>query len=117
MAIVGQHSWGGSTVDADGAAVTETWIDIQFKWSDVPVIVEIEKATKRGCSRGGLRQFEKLNKEKQKRVVQLICKIEGIEEPIYKDSKVIKGNIKVTVEDIELLLAEFRKYVSVEVKE
>jgi hypothetical protein len=112
--VVGQHSWGGAAVDEDGAAVTQTWIDIPFKWSDVPVIIEIEEAVKRGGSRGGLTKYFGMDDEKKKKVIQVICKIKGIE---YKETKEVKDQIKITAKDIELLIQEFRKYVKVEVKE
>lgn len=46
--------------------------------------------------------FNPLNVAKRKRFIRLLCKVKG--EPEYDESKEVKENIKITIEDVQLVV-------------
>ena len=88
--------------DADFA-----WNDNTYKWDDVAIIEEITKAD------GGLdhEALEQLEEKKKKRLIHLVMRRNGIK--IYDESKVVK-NIKVHVDDIEMVIKEVKAQIQAE---
>ena len=84
-----------------------TWDKADFKWNDNPhiwnLVLEILEAGG-GTLEGAVRAVEELEPEKKKRFIKLVCKVKGIE--TYSGQKTIQDDIKVSVEDIELVIKE-----------
>jgi len=81
------------------------WDDNPFIWSEVQVVLELAGLLSGGPTISTVNK--RLNKDlkKKKRIITLICKVEGRE---YKEIKNIK-DIKVTSEQIKLTLEEVLK--------
>lgn len=77
------------------------WDQNPYKWEDVFVLLEILEAV--GGGHGHLDAYRKLDKEKRKKVIKLIATVKGEE---YKEEKFVQEDLKVAVEDIELVLKE-----------
>ena len=78
------------------------WNDNPHKWDEVLLVEEIVEAIESGAS--VTEAVEKLDSEKKKRFVRLVCKIKGIE--TYSGQKTIRDDIKVETEDVELVIKE-----------
>ena len=82
------------------------WNEANFKWEDNPyiwnLVVEIVEAIEAGA--GIIEAVQKLEPEKKKRFIKLVCKVKGIE--TYSGQKTIRDDIKVSAEDIELVIKE-----------
>ena len=74
-----------------------------FTWDDVALIEEVVEAVQEA---GGsvIDGISKLEPEKKKRFIKLVCKVKGVE--TYSGQKTIKDDIKISVEDIELVIKE-----------
>jgi len=74
-----------------------------FTWDDVALVEEVVEAVQEA---GGsvIDGIEKLEPEKKKRFIKLICKVKGIE--TYSGQKTIRDDIKVSTEDVELVIKE-----------
>ena len=82
------------------------WEDADFKWSDNPYKWDEVQLVEEIVSAGGgiVDAVEKLDPEKKKRFIRLICKVKGIE--TYSGQKTIHDDIEVTAEDCELVIKE-----------
>ena len=82
------------------------WNEANFKWNDNPhiwnLVVEVLEAIDDGV--GFVDAVEKLEPEKKKRFIKLVCKVKGIE--TYSGQKTIRDDIDVSAEDIELVVKE-----------
>ena len=82
------------------------WNEANFKWDDNPhlwnLVVEVAEAIQSGVD--AVTAIEQLKPEKKKRFIRLICKIKGIE--TYSGQKTIRDDIKVSTEDVELVIKE-----------
>ena len=82
------------------------WNEANFKWEDNPhiwnLVVEIVEAIEAGA--GIIEAVQKLEPEKKKRFIKLVCKIKGIE--TYSGQKTINDDIKVSAADCELVVKE-----------
>ena len=82
------------------------WNEANFKWEDNPhiwnLVVEIVEAIEAGA--GIIEAVQKLEPEKKKRFIKLVCQVKGIE--TYSGQKTIRDDIKVSAEDIELVIKE-----------
>ena len=67
-----------------------------FTWDDVALLIEVVEAVQLG---GGPEEYLKDKKEKRKKLIKLICKVQG---KTIKEEKEIK-DFKITVKDIEIL--------------
>lgn len=90
-----------------------TWNGARYTWNEAQLIAEIQNiggragATKRQIKKTLNQQPE----EKKERIVKLIAKIQGVE---YKQEKPRKNKkIKITVEDVEVLVKELNINVHV----
>ena len=82
------------------------WNEANFKWEDNPhiwnLVVEIVEAIEAGA--GIVEAVQKLEPEKKKRFIKLVCQVKGIE--TYSGQKTIRDDIEVSAEDIELVIKE-----------
>tara|TARA_R100001377_G_scaffold84588_1_gene68487 strand:+ start:1233 stop:1589 length:357 start_codon:yes stop_codon:yes gene_type:complete len=76
---------------------------VPYTWDDVRVVDEL---LSQGASVPEIaHHIEQLDPEKKRRFIKLVCKVKGIE--TYSGQKTIKSDdIKITVEDIELVVKE-----------
>ena len=74
-----------------------------FTWNDVALVEEVVEAVQEA---GGsvIDGIKKLEPEKKKRFIKLICKVKGIE--TYSGQKTIRDDIEVTAEDCEMVVKE-----------
>ena len=74
-----------------------------FTWDDVALVEEVVEAV---TDAGGsvIDGISKLEPEKKKRFIKLICKVKGIE--TYSGQKTIRDDIEVTAEDCEMVIKE-----------
>jgi len=86
------------------------WSDNPYSWSEVQLIQEI---TRGDTSRQGIKKrIEKLEPEKRKRLIHLIMRRKGIK--IYDKSKVVKENIKINIDDVEMIIKEVKTQIEAE---
>lgn len=81
-----------------------TWANNPFKWSDIAFVEELvaEAEGAGGSVYEAIRQqSEKYSPKKKKKFIKLVCIINNIE---YSDKKFADGDIKVTVDDIKVLV-------------
>ena len=71
-----------------------------FTWDDVALVEEVVEAVQEA---GGsvIDGIKKLEPEKKKRFIKLVCKVRGIE--TFSGQKTIRDDIEITVEDVELV--------------
>ena len=67
-----------------------------YTWDDCALVQEIVEAIQGGL---GPEEYLAGKPEKKKKLIKLICKVQGIE---YKEEKEIQ-DIKITVKDVEIL--------------
>ena len=77
-----------------------------FTWDDVALVEEVIEVVQDVQEAGGsvIDGIKKLEPEKKKRFIKLICKVKGIE--TYSGQKTIRDDIKVSTEDVELVIKE-----------
>ena len=98
----------GGTVNQSVPATTDiVWGNNSYTWDDVQFISDIAD----GIGTGGRRaRQERLNQildkepEKKKRLIRLICRIEGIK--VYDGKKEVKEDTNISVEKVEMLINE-----------
>ena len=80
-----------------------------FTWDDVALIKQIAEALERlgpyadlDVQDDALQDFVKDDPEKKKRLIKLICKVQG---KVYKETKEIE-EVKINIEDVKLLIKE-----------
>jgi len=78
------------------------WDDSPYKWDDIFLLLELISDGASAPEIAGL--IEDLPVEKKDRFIKLVCKVKGIE--TYSGQKTVKENIKVTAEDVELVVKE-----------
>ena len=78
------------------------WNTTIYKWSDIFLVSEIIDGA--GSSDEILWNVQQLEPEQKRKFVRLICKVKGIE--TYSGQKTIRDDIKVTAEDVELVVKE-----------
>ena len=74
----------------------------RYTWDDVKFLEEI--ATGVASGEEILSVVEKLEPEKKKRFIRLVCKVKGIE--TYSGQKTINDDIEITAEDCKLVVKE-----------
>ena len=82
--------------------VEGTWDDNTFKWNEITLVTELVSEGASVPEILGLVQDFK--SEKRRRFIKLVCKVKGIE--TYSGQKTIKEDIKISAEDIELVIQE-----------
>tara|TARA_R110002020_G_scaffold111895_1_gene258001 strand:+ start:493 stop:813 length:321 start_codon:yes stop_codon:yes gene_type:complete len=86
------------------------WNDNGFTWSDVELIEEITRGDT--SSTGIKKKVDKLEPKKKKRLIHLIMRKKGIK--IYDGSKVVKEDIKIDIEDVEMIIKEIKAKLKAE---
>tara|TARA_R100001015_G_C4625848_1_gene184542 strand:+ start:1389 stop:1703 length:315 start_codon:yes stop_codon:yes gene_type:complete len=96
-----------------------TWNTANFKWNENPylwneVVLVLEIADGDGdTSRQGVKKkVEKLDRKKKKRLIHLIMRRKGIK--IYDNSKVVKEDIEIDINDVELIIKEVKAQIAAE---
>ena len=91
--------------DADFA-----WNANTFTWDEVQLVLEIADG---GKSVGGIKKkIDELEPEKRKRLIHLIMRRKGIK--IYDKSKVVKEDIKINIDDVEMIIKEVKAQIEAE---
>ena len=80
-----------------------TWDNNMYKWDAVRWIAENLGSSPR---KRKLRRLRRLKPEQYEQVIKLICKIKGVD---YQITRRKRSGIKVTTDDIELLVNEIRR--------
>jgi len=85
------HRWGFTNI---------LWRNSNWKWPDCQLIAEVVSYLGVDASLIGKPPWE--DEVKRKRLIQLICKVKGEDE--YNSTKEKRENIKITAEDIKLVV-------------
>lgn len=94
------YKWGNCNV---------LWKNADWKWSECRLVEEIISELRPGVPGELLvpewlreeEPYDPYGKEKRRRFIHLLCKVKDKE---YKDKKEVKENIKITVEDVKLVI-------------
>jgi hypothetical protein len=79
------------------------WDNNPYTWDEVFVLIEVADAIGGGGGYTPHDAYKHLEEKKKKVVIKLIAKVKGVE---YNEEKFKQDDIKVTAEDIELVLKE-----------
>ena len=105
---------GAQPIPANGpTSFTET-TETKFTWGDVSFIQEIMDGIGSGSRRARQNRLNKLDKDKKKRLIHLICRVKG--EKVYDDYTEIQ-DVEVKVDDVELIAETILKRIKLEIKE
>lgn len=83
------------------------WNSNPYIWSDIEILIDIISG-----AGSPLSNYNNLGKKKKRRIIKLICNINGVE---YIEEKYNELDKKVTVRDIEMLAEDVSKYVKIDV--
>ena len=86
--------------------ILDTWGDYQLV-EEVAAIIDVDGSSsweKRKKRQGILDNYLDKEPEKKKRLIHLICRIEGVK--VYDDKKEVNDEIEVSVEKVEMLIKE-----------
>jgi len=100
MALGEKIKWEKANFKWEKAPTDET--QTRYTWDDVRVIEQLVSDGATGEEI--LYNVEKLDPEKKKRFIKLVCKVKGIE--TYSGQKTIRDDIEITAEDCELVVKE-----------
>ena len=107
--------WNGNT--EDGRTTSVVWGSNSFTWGETLLAVEVAEiidgvGTKTRRAREA--RLRKLDKDKKKRLIHLICRIKG--EKVYDEKKEV-GEVDIKLEDAELVVNEVLGKIKVETKD
>ena len=108
--IVGGESE-GDNIPSD---ITLVWGATDVTWGDAQFIQEIMDGIGSGSRRERQDRLNKLDNDKKKKLIHLICRIKG--EKVYDDYTEV-NNVNVKIEDVELVVESIMKKVKLEIKE
>ena len=79
------------------------WGSSEYTWGDVQLVVEVAEVVKKAQAGGGVGLDEWLEpqQEKKRRLIKLICKVNGVS---YRMQKEKREKINITTKDIDLLV-------------
>ena len=80
-----------------------TWGDNPYTWGDVSFVIEIADGLGTGSRRAREARLHKFDKDTQKRLIHLICRVKG--EKVYDEEKEV-GDIQIKLEDADLVIKE-----------
>ena len=106
--------FGGAPAPANGPTGLGTATETEFTWGDVNFIQEIMDGIGTGSRRARQDRLNKLDDDKKKRLIHLICRVKG--EKVYDDYTEVQ-DVNVKVEDVELMVEAIVKKVKLEIKE
>jgi hypothetical protein len=107
--IVGGESE-GDNIPSD---ITLVWGATDVTWGDAQFIQEIMDGIGSGSRRERQDRLNKLDNDKKKKLIHLICRIKG--EKVYDDYTEI-NDVNVKIEDVELVVESIIKKVKLEIK-
>ena len=88
--------------------------ETEFTWGDVSFIQEIMDGIGTGSRRARQDRLNKLDKDKKKKLIHLICRVKG--EKVYDDYTEV-GSVEVDVDDVELVVERMMgKKLTMEIK-
>ena len=109
MAVRTPFNWDKANFQWDRGSTFPNQSKTPFTWDDVALIIQVaEVLEKLGPYADGdvqddaIQDFVKDDPEKKKRLIKLICKVQG---RVYKETKEIK-EVKINIEDVKLLIKE-----------
>ena len=89
------------------------WGSNPYTWGDAQFIQEIVDGIGTGSRRARESRLQKLDKDKKKRLIRLICRVKG--EKVYDDVTEV-GDIKINIDDVELVAESIIGKVKLEIK-
>ena len=107
--IVGGENQGDS-IPSD---ITLVWGSNDFTWGDAQFIQDIVDGIGTGSRRERQDRLNKLDKDKKKRLIRLICRVKG--EKVYDDVTEV-GDVEVSVDDVELVAENIIGKIKLEIK-
>ena len=111
--------WDGTVVggenqgDSIPSSKSIVWGSNPFTWGDVAFIEEIVDGIGTGSRRAREARLQKLDKDKKKRLIRLICRVKG--EKVYDDVTEV-GDVKIKIDDVELVAESIIGKVKLEIK-
>ena len=111
--------WDGTVVGGEnqGDSIPSSkniiWGSNPFTWGDVAFIQEIVDGIGTGSRRAREARLQKLDKDKKKRLIRLICRIKG--EKVYDDVTEV-GDVHINIDDVELVAEHIIGKVKLEIK-
>ena len=104
---------GGTVNQSIPSSTGIEWGDNSYTWGDVQFISDIADGIGTGSRRERQDRLNKLDKDKKKRLIRLICRIKG--EKVYDDVTEI-GDVKINIDDVELVAENIIGKVKLEIK-
>tara|TARA_R110001583_G_scaffold62998_4_gene184614 strand:- start:158 stop:544 length:387 start_codon:yes stop_codon:yes gene_type:complete len=104
---------GAAQGDEIPTSVSTIWGSNSFTWGDVAFIQEIVDGIGTGSRRERQDRLNKLDDDKKKKLIHLICRIKG--EKVYDDITEV-GSVEVKVDDVELVAETIIGKVKLEIK-
>jgi hypothetical protein len=104
---------GAAQGDEIPTSVSTIWGSNSFTWGDVAFIQEIVDGIGTGSRRERQDRLNKLDDDKKKKLIHLICRIKG--EKVYDDITEV-GSVEVKVEDVEMVTENIIGKVKLEIK-
>ena len=79
---------------------------VPYTWDDVALVEEVAEVIEQVVSDGGsvIDGISKIEDDKKKRFIKLVCKIKGIE--TYSGQKTIRDDIEISAEDVQVVIKE-----------
>jgi hypothetical protein len=107
---------GGDTNQSIPASTSLVWGDNSYTWGDVQFISDIADGIGTGSRRARQEILTKITKDekKRKKLVHLICRIKG--EKVYDEKKETE-DMKITIEDVDMVINEILGKIKVETKD
>mgnify|MGYP003123466695 CR=1 FL=1 len=104
----------GVNPPSNGPTSLGTATETEFTWGDVNFIQEIMDGIGTGSRRARQDRLNKLDDDKKKRLIRLICRVRG--EKVYDDVTEVQ-DVNVSVDDVEMVVESIVKKVKLEIKE
>ena len=94
--------WNGDTTEYGNISVI--WGNNPYTWGDVQFVQEIADGIGTGNRRAREARLRRFDKEKKKRLVHLICRVNG--EKVYDGKKQSVVNYQIDIEDVDMVINE-----------
>ena len=111
--------WDGDVVggenqgDSIPSNIDVGWSSNDFTWGDAQFIQDIVDGIGTGSRRERQDRLNKLDKDKKKRLIRLICRVKG--EKVYDDVTEV-GDVKINIDDVELVSENIIGKIKLEIK-
>ena len=107
--VIGGENQGDSIPSSESIV----WGSNPYTWGDAQFIQEIVDGIGTGSRRAREARLQKLDKDKKKRLIRLICRVKG--EKVYDDVTEV-GDVKINIDDVELVAEHIIGKVKLEMK-